>query len=131
MGCACFTGYGTTGIANLSLLCEISTVFLNYRSMVSKELQNAPIPMVNQVVFLITFILTRVIMLPYLLILQIIMLDNLWDYLSPFRRFTGVTCAVMSVLMLIINAYWFKLILKGFYKLLVAKGIIKEKESFK
>lgn len=30
-------GYGAPGIANLSVLCEISTIFLNYRSMFSKE----------------------------------------------------------------------------------------------
>jgi hypothetical protein len=31
------TGYSYTGIANLALLCEISTFFLNYRSMFTKE----------------------------------------------------------------------------------------------
>jgi len=30
--CALNTGYATVGIANASLLCEISTFFLNYRS---------------------------------------------------------------------------------------------------
>jgi hypothetical protein len=34
---AMVTGYSFPGIANLALLCEISTFFLNYRSMYSKE----------------------------------------------------------------------------------------------
>jgi hypothetical protein len=37
IGSAAYTGYSMTGLAVNSLLCEFSTVFLNYRLMVSPE----------------------------------------------------------------------------------------------
>lgn len=58
-------GYGAAGIANLSVLTEISTIFLNYRSMFSKNELNNLIPMVNQVLFFITYTIFRMFLFPY------------------------------------------------------------------
>jgi hypothetical protein len=116
--CGCITGYAMTGLGSLSLICEFSTVFLNYRGMVAPEYLNDPLPMVNQIVFFLTFTLTRIFFLPFLFVLELKMLWNLWDYLNHLRKFTGLTCAIMSLLMNMINFYWYSLILKGVFKLL-------------
>ena len=127
--CAIYTGYAMIGIANASLLCEISTFFLNYRAQYKTEELNNRVPMVNQVVFLITFIFTRIFLLPYLFWLELLMLAKLWDDLSDSRRITGVVCATMCVLMILINLYWFKLIMKGLRRMLEKNGFIKDSKS--
>jgi len=40
-------GYANLAAANMSLVCEVSTFFLNYRSMYSKEELAQTIPMIN------------------------------------------------------------------------------------
>ena len=40
-------GYGITNIGSISLLCEISTIFLNFRSAFSKEQQNSCLATAN------------------------------------------------------------------------------------
>ena len=58
-------GYGAPGTANLTVLSEISTIFLNYRSMFNKEEMNALLPQINQVCFFITYTIFRMLMFPY------------------------------------------------------------------
>ena len=128
--CAVKTGYAMVGIANASLLCEISTFFLNYRSQYKPEELNNSFPLLNQVVFLITFIFTRIFGLPYLFYLEIIMLNQFWPILDTVRRITGLTCALMCIFMILINLYWFKLILKGLHKLLIHKGILQSSDKY-
>lgn len=42
-----YGGFAAAGVSNVACLCEISNIFLNYRSMWSKEEQNDPIPTIN------------------------------------------------------------------------------------
>jgi hypothetical protein len=58
------------------------------------------------------------------------MLAELWDILSGLRRVTGVTCAIMCVFMILINLFWYKLIMKGLRKLLINKGILKNSDKY-
>ena len=127
--CALNTGYAMIGIANASLICEISTIFLNYRNQYKTEELNERVPMVNQIIFLITFIITRIFLLPYLFWLELLMIARLWNDLSDTRRITAITCATMCVLMILINLYWFKLIMKGLRRMLEKNGIIKDSRA--
>jgi hypothetical protein len=110
----------------LSLICEISTVFLNYRSMYDQKDLQKPIPLINQLLFLITFTLTRMVMLPIIAYLTLIMMINLWDDLPVIRQVSGCMMFFISCMMIVLNVYWFTLILKGFVKALKAAGIIKD-----
>jgi len=47
IACGLHGGYATILVANLASLCEISAIFLNYRSFFTKEEQNLPIPSLN------------------------------------------------------------------------------------
>jgi len=62
--CALNTGYSMGALATCSLVCEISSVFLNYRSIfIERKIKNTA-AFVNQVFFFFSFMITRIIMLP-------------------------------------------------------------------
>ena len=46
-GVAMIAGYGFPGISNASLVCEISSVFLNYKDMFTKDTRNSTLGMIN------------------------------------------------------------------------------------
>lgn len=77
--CALYTGYGLPSVANVALICELSTIFINYRSMYSKEQLNATLPLINQIVFFITFTLIRVILFPYLSMMLAVTTYTTWE----------------------------------------------------
>jgi hypothetical protein len=58
-------GYGQTGIICLLLLVEVSTVFLNYRSMYTKDEIGQPIPQLLQLLFFIFYTIFRMMLMPY------------------------------------------------------------------
>lgn len=62
---AMISGYGLSGIANLLLMMEFSTVALNYRNMYSKENFGDSIPTCLQYTFFLQFIVFRVILMPF------------------------------------------------------------------
>ena len=67
----CFVGYATPGIGTLLLLCEISTIFMNYRMMIPKENMANTWPMLNQLAFFTCYTIFRIINFPYGLVLTI------------------------------------------------------------
>lgn len=42
-----FAGYGYPGVANASLVCEYSSIFLNYKDMFTKETRNSTLGQIN------------------------------------------------------------------------------------
>lgn len=84
------TGYGVPSAANVALTCELSTFFLNYRTMYNKDEMNEKIPLVNQIVFFITFTLIRVMIFPILAYMLIITVVMNWNELSNMRKASGV-----------------------------------------
>lgn len=58
-------GYGAPGIANLSVLSEVSTIFLNYRSMFTAEESKQLLPQINQLMFFLTYTVFRMCLFPY------------------------------------------------------------------
>jgi hypothetical protein len=42
-----YGGFAAAGVSNCACFCEVSAIFLNYRSMWSKKEMNDPIPTVN------------------------------------------------------------------------------------
>ena len=125
LGCGMLTGFGVPSAANVALTCELSTFFLNYRTMYSKEELNKPIPLVNQIVFFITFTLIRVMIFPILAYMLVITIGTTWHVLPTWRKGTAVILLMQFVLMFSLNMYWYSLVLKGLKKLLEANGILK------
>ena len=118
-----YVGYSVAGLGNIALTCEVSTLFLNYRSMYSKEELGKPVPMVNQIIFFLTFTVFRVISYPviwfydtYACIMLFSRLSNL-QILALFVQWANFTW------MLLLNFHWYGLILKGLKKMLQGKKV--------
>jgi len=71
-------GYGFITVAFFVLTIEVSSIFLNYRSIYSKEELNRPHGILLQLTFVILFTLSRMLMLPYYVYLEFEMAYWLW-----------------------------------------------------
>ena len=112
------TGYSMGTLATMTLVCEISSVFLNYRSIfIERKIKNT-LAFANQVVFFLTFTLTRIIMLPCISYLVLVFLKSIWDDIGLSRKIAGIIMFSSSCMMLLLNFYWFHLIIKGMIKTL-------------
>lgn len=58
-------GYGQCGLSALLLLVEVSTVFLNYRSMYNKDEIGQSVPQALQILFFIFYTIFRMMLMPY------------------------------------------------------------------
>jgi hypothetical protein len=77
---ACFVGgYALPGIGNLLLLCEVSTVFINYRMLIPKENMGNFWPMINQLTFAFTYTVFRIILMPYVMFITIQDVACVWS----------------------------------------------------
>jgi hypothetical protein len=123
--CGLYAGFGMPSVANIALTCEISTFFLNYRSMYSKEQLNDRVPLVNQILFFLTFTIIRVFIFPFLSLMLTITAYSTWDLLDVSRKVCALITVVFFWAMMALNFYWYSLIIKGLKKLLVANGVLK------
>ena len=62
---AIHAGYGAICVCNMSLLVEVSTFFLNYRSTFPKDELGKFVPMIHNFLFLICYTIFRVLLFPY------------------------------------------------------------------
>ena len=72
---AFMVGFGVPSLVNIVLLCEVSTIFLNYNL-----IRGANAPVATQIIFIILFVLVRIILLPYVFVLAIIQSIVLWGH---------------------------------------------------
>ena len=76
-----FGGYGLPGISNAALLCEFSSLFLNYRHYFNNQNNGGGISgLLNQVLFFIFFVLTRMFLGPYLIWLIYMDMFAMWQF---------------------------------------------------
>jgi len=115
-------GYGQTGIGNLSLMMEMSTIFMNYRSMLHPEQFGNNIVNFNQIIFFVTFTIFRVILLPYCCYRFYFNMLYSYNHMSFSRQCATVMSLIQFFAMTLLSFYWYKLIVRGLLKLL---GIIK------
>jgi hypothetical protein len=77
-------GYGMSGLSVVTLLCEVSSIFLNYKDMFSKEEKNTPLSQINQIMFFLTFTVFRFCLFPYLVYLVYQQINAVWNYVSIY-----------------------------------------------
>ena len=85
--CSFCGGYAYPGICNLFLIAEVSSIFLNYNDMFSKENRNSTLALVNKLLFFFFYTTTRVVSWPYLMYLIIYNFFVLWPFVHWFRMF--------------------------------------------
>jgi hypothetical protein len=79
-------GYGQASIGTTSLMMEVSTIFMNYRTMLSAENVGRTITDVNQILFFLTFTVFRIILMPYLIYRFYFSMLFSWNYMTFTRQ---------------------------------------------
>jgi hypothetical protein len=114
-------GYAQCGIITMLLLVEVSTVFLNYRSMYNKNEIGQAIPQLLQLLFFIFYTVFRMMLMPYGIFLLYKNYSLVFGHLTPLRTLCAYIAIAQFILLYIMNVYWYILILRGIGKML---GII-------
>jgi hypothetical protein len=122
-----WAGFAAPGVSNLACLCEISAIFLNYRSMWSKDEMNDTLPVINNTVFFFSYFIFRVILFPFCWYCLILNTMWTWHIQTWDRRIGGVISIILYVLVILLNFFWFGLIIKGMHRMLQEKGVLKKK----
>jgi len=78
-------GFGIPCATTIALLSEISTFFLNYRTMYTKEELNQPLPLFCQILFVISYTVIRIFIFPILAYQLILTICVTWPTLSLLR----------------------------------------------
>lgn len=124
-------GYGAPGIGNLSLMCELSTFFMNYRSMFPKDQINEFVPQMHQLLFFIAFTVFRMCLFPFGIYLFFMTWYYSFDYVDSQKHICLGISTSLYIVMLILNIYWYQLILKGLLKMLGCIKVNKKKVDVK
>ena len=87
-GCAIglYGGYALPGISNAVIFIEITTIFLNYRGLSSKESMNSGLPYYNNLAFALSFTVLRVLSIPMWLYIEAKNFALIWDHIDTYRR---------------------------------------------
>ena len=80
-------GYNLPGISCLLLFVEVSTIFINFRSLYEKKDFGLMIPQVCQVLFFISFTLLRMVGLPIGLYILYVSTQVTWSHMNGMRQF--------------------------------------------
>ena len=111
-------GFAMPGISNLCLLAEISTIFINYRSLYDKKDFGNFGPQALQIIFFFTFTIFRMILIPCTLPYFYEDYKLSWDLRSGVQKFCWVVGFAQFMLLWALNLYWYYLIYKGIRKVL-------------
>lgn len=126
---ALVNGYSFPGISTLSMSCEISSIFLNYRDMF-KDSRNSALGSINQVCFLLSYTVFRMIPFPFCVMRCFVqMMTTTHIVESPVRKIMHVINFIQAFLILLLNCYWYRLILIGLYKMLQENGICPKSKT--
>lgn len=112
------SGYSSTGMTNVILMTEMSTFFLNYREMQENKASSEPLHVANQLVFFATFTFVRMILSPYVYVLYLRSIYYLLPLVPLWRKFGFFMGFLNMTLLILLNSYWYTLIVKGLLKLL-------------
>lgn len=130
-GCM-LAGYSLPGISVASLLCETSSIFLNYKDMFSKETRDSALAEINQLTFFVTYNIFRMALFPYLIYGTAYDTYTTWNYRGNFQKGLAIYCNIQCTCVYLLNVYWYALIIKGLKRMLQGKGILAKasKEEF-
>lgn len=119
---ALLSGYDMIGVAAGFMMCEISSVFLTFKSMTNEKNRNSPLAVLNQITFLITYTMFRIIFFPALGLHIIPGTIAVWDVLPGWRKAFTIISYLLGFTVLVLNIFWYVLIIKGVYKMMLALG---------
>jgi hypothetical protein len=118
----CIGGYANTGCLAMGLLMEVSTIFLNYRSMYDKSKLGEAIPNILFLLCFISYTIFRMMLMPYGLYLMNYNYNLVSDHMSLPRKLIYIFGCTQFVLLYIINLYWYLLVIR---RILRIAGVLK------
>lgn len=80
--------------------------------------------MINQLCFFISYTITRMFLGPYLIWLIYMDMFAMWQFRTSLERFCSALALCQASLVLVLNLYWYYLILQGLKKLLQKSGLL-------
>lgn len=81
---------------------------------------------INQLMFLFTYTIFRMIPFPFLVMRSGVQMMTTFHLVSPVRKFFHVVCFFQAAFIWLLNVYWYRLILKGLIRLLEENGILSK-----
>jgi len=107
-------GFGAPGIGNLTLICEISSIFLNYRTLLfSRDDAEGYIPLLNRFLFFLTYTIFRMCIFPYGTYKMFVNIYYAWDLMSLTARAMYIFMLSEYILMFLLNIFWYRLVIRG------------------
>lgn len=76
----------------MSLLCETSSIFLNYKDMFSKESRDSALAEINQLTFFVTYNIFRMALFPYLIYHLVYDTKEAWNYRDNLTTGLAIYC---------------------------------------
>lgn len=117
-------GYGMPMCSAASMITEVSGFWLNYKDMFNKDNRNSALGQFVQIMFFITYTFFRLVPL-YFLNMRVVYIALVTTHrLHWFRQFSNVLCCMNAVVIIVLNTYWYGLILKGLKRLLEEQGVL-------
>ena len=116
-------GYGFPGISNASLMSEFSSISLNYKDMF-KSKKDKPLGQLNQLLFLLNFTVFRILLFPLLVYYNIQSTHQTIKHMSTLRQFCALLTVTSSIVVTVLQFYWYNLIIKGVIRMLKELGVI-------
>lgn len=111
-GMALVSGYGMPGIANASLMCEFSSVFLNYKDMFI-EYRDTKGGICNQLTFFLCFIFFRILLFPFLNMRCFVIWHVFGKYVGWFRWTAMGLTTICSCSVTLLQFFWLRLMIRG------------------
>lgn len=94
--------------------------------MFTKDQINTPLAQLNQLSFFLCYTVFRVLLFPYLTYKCFALAFLTFHRLDALRKFCILFCLVQTVLVTLLQFYWYALILKGVRRLLEERGILQK-----
>jgi hypothetical protein len=110
-------GYGFPSQSNFLLMCELSTPFVNYRSMYKKEELGNPVPVFVTIAMFILFTIVRIILFPIMMGAMGEVMYYSWGYINNLRKFSMIFSIVLITGLYFLQLFWYKLMVVGLLKM--------------
>lgn len=102
---ALVTGYGSVSCTSIGLICEISTIFLNIRSLLTNK-KSIGYTIIS-VLFFISYTVLRVIFFPFLFSLMLAQVIAVWPRLSATRKVSASLYLTISLALMALMGFWY------------------------
>ena len=116
------SGYFFTASGCFALYSEISSIFLNYNDQLKNTAIGKTILMdLNQVIFFVAYSVTRVICFPWLIFNMFRTIFIFGQKVPKFQLYSMIFCVAQACGVLLLNLYWYRIILRKMHRMIFPK----------